>query len=95
MNALRVLLVIFLAMLFWTAIPITNRDTKSVHPAISEPAVAPLEGRNFVFYVTQPGDTLRSLERKFRVADGNEILELNPGLPSDKLPAGRRIKIPI
>lgn len=95
MNALRVLLVLFIAMLFWTAIPMTNRDTKSVHPANAAPAVAPLEGRNFIFYVTRPGDTLGSLERKFRVADGNEILELNPGLPSDKLPTGHRIKIPI
>lgn len=95
MNALRVLLVIFLAMLFWTAIPIANSDTKSVRPAAAEPAVAPLEGRNFVYYITQQDDTLRSLERKFRVADTSEILELNPGLPADKLPAGRRIKIPI
>lgn len=95
MNALRVLLVIFLAMLLWTAIPVTNRDTKSLSPAAAEPAVAPLEGRNFVYYVTQQDDTLRSLERKFRVADSNEILELNPGLPSDKLPPGRKIKIPI
>ena len=96
MNALRVLLALILAVLLYAAAPITNSPVaRQDRAGDAEPATEPLIGRDFVYYKTQPGDTLRGIERKFRISDVRELLELNPDLPPDKLPTGRRLKIPI
>jgi len=54
-----------------------------------------LEGRDYVYYTVQSGDTLPLLERKFRIPSQEAILELNPGIDPDNLPVNRQIKIPL
>jgi hypothetical protein len=54
-----------------------------------------LEGRDFVYYTVQPGDTLAGLERKFRIPASEAIQTLNPDLNPQKLPVNRQIKIPL
>ena len=95
MNALRVLLGLMLLILLLVAVPITNRDTRAVRSVAPQHNTSQLEGRDFVYYVIQPGDTMNSLEHKFRVASESRIVDLNPGLATDRLPTGHRIKIPL
>lgn len=54
-----------------------------------------LEGRDFVYYTVQPGDTLSMLEKKFRIPDQDAIQELNPDLDPRDLPVNKQIKIPL
>ena len=54
-----------------------------------------LEGRDFVYYTVQPGDTLSMLEKKFRIPTRDAIQELNPDLNPEDLPVNRQIKIPL
>lgn len=54
-----------------------------------------LEGRDFVFYTVQPGDTMDMLERKFRIPTRDAIETLNPGIDPQKLPVNHQIKIPL
>jgi LysM repeat protein len=54
-----------------------------------------LEGRDFVYYTVQPGDTLSMLERKFRIPTREAIQNLNPDLNSEDLPVNKQIKIPL
>jgi LysM repeat protein len=54
-----------------------------------------LEGRDFVYYTVQPGDTLEMLQRKFRIPTREAIETLNAGLNNEKLPIHHQIKIPL
>ena len=54
-----------------------------------------LEGRDFVYYTIQAGDTLDGLARKFRIPAREGILTINPGLNAGKLPVNQQIKIPL
>ena len=54
-----------------------------------------LEGRDFVYYTVQPGDTLSMLEKKFRIPHRDAIQELNPDLDPRDLPVNKQIKIPL
>jgi LysM repeat protein len=54
-----------------------------------------LEGRDYVYYTIQPGDTLSVLEKKFRIPTRNAIQELNPDLDPGDLPVNKQIKIPL
>ena len=54
-----------------------------------------LEGRDFVYYTVQPGDTMDMIERKFRIPTREAIETLNPGLDPEKLPVNQQIKIPL
>lgn len=56
---------------------------------------APLEGRDFVYYTVQPGDSIYSIQKKFRVASEDSILKMNPELDPDRLPTTAEIKIPL
>jgi LysM repeat protein len=54
-----------------------------------------LEGRDFVYYTVQPGDTIEMLQRKFRIPKRETIEVLNMGLDTEKLPLNHQIKIPL
>ena len=54
-----------------------------------------MEGRDFVYYTVQGGDTLDSVARKFRIPDSEAILSLNPGMNRDQLPVNHQIRIPL
>ena len=54
-----------------------------------------LEGRDFVYYTVQAGDTLDLLARKFRLPTPEAIESINPGLNAQKLPVSRQIRIPL
>ena len=54
-----------------------------------------LDGRDFVYYTVQGGDTLDSVARKFRIPTQQAIESLNPGLNPQKLPVNHQIKIPL
>ncbi|MCI0603952.1 LysM peptidoglycan-binding domain-containing protein [bacterium] len=54
-----------------------------------------LEGRDFVYYTVQPGDTLSMLEKKFRIPTREAIRDLNPDINSEELPVNKQIKIPL
>jgi LysM domain len=54
-----------------------------------------LDGRDFVYYTVQPGDTLSMLEKKFRIPTREAIQDLNPDLNPEDLPVNRQIKIPL
>ena len=54
-----------------------------------------LEGRDFVYYTVQPGDTLSMLEKKFRIPHRDAIQELNPDVDPRDLPVNKQIKIPL
>jgi LysM repeat protein len=54
-----------------------------------------LEGRDFVYYTVQPGDTLSMLEKKFRIPNRDAIQELNPNVDPRDLPVNKQIKIPL
>jgi hypothetical protein len=54
-----------------------------------------LEGRDFVYYTVQPGDTLSMLEKKFRIPNRDAIQELNPDVDPRDLPVNKQIKIPL
>ena len=54
-----------------------------------------LEGRDFVYYTVQAGDTLSMLEKKFRIPDQDAIQALNPDLNPRDLPVNKQIKIPL
>ena len=54
-----------------------------------------LEGRDFVYYTVQPGDTIEMLQRKFRIPTREAIEALNSGMDFQKLPINHQIKIPL
>ena len=84
-------LLLFLVVLTWEQ----NRNSKD--PEVIQPKYerSTLEGRDFIYYTIQPGDTLSMLERKFRIPNRNGIEELNPGLNPQDLPVNQQIKIPL
>jgi LysM repeat protein len=94
-NALRIALGVFLALLLSTAAPVVERAASTGRAAARNDEAPPLEGRNFVYYTVQPGDSLASVERRFRISSIEAILDLNPDLDSGRLQPGRRIRIPI
>jgi hypothetical protein len=64
------------------------------HPSIRYEQT-PIEGRNFVYYTVQNGETFSQVLRKFRVASARKVLDLNPDMDADHLPTGFRLKIPL
>src|SRR5262249_25888516 len=84
---LRILLAIFFVVLLITAPRL--QSTTSRQTVAGQQQAKPLQGRNFVYYTTQAGDTLSTLERKFRVSSQQAILDMNPGLNSEKLTPGQ------
>lgn len=73
-----------------------NRATENGDPLEAERYErSPLPERDFVFYTVQPGDTLSMIERKFRTSSRETVLALNPDVDPDRLPAGKRMKIPL
>jgi LysM domain-containing protein len=74
------------------------QEGRSVHlKQVIEPKLerSTLEGRDFVYYTVQAGDTLDSLARKFRIPTADAIQAQNPGLNPAKLPVSKQIKIPL
>jgi len=84
-------LLFFLAVLAWQENRVSNQG-QVIRPKLERTT---LEGRDFVYYTVQPGDTLASLERKFRIPGADGIQAMNPGLNVQKLPVNRQIKIPL
>lgn len=94
MKFLRGLLGLFLLLLVVSA----ERQPASTYSSAvveAEKNQVPLQGRNYVYYTVQPGDTLALIERKFRIASPDKLLQLNPDLDSGKLDINSRIKIPL
>jgi hypothetical protein len=94
MKLLRALSCLFLLMLVISA----ERQPASMYSSAvveAEKNQVPLQGRDYVFYTVQPGDTLTIVERKFRIVSTDKLLQLNPDLDSGKLPVNRQIKIPL
>lgn len=94
MKFLRALLGLFLLLLLISA----ERQPASMYSSAAVEAEKnqdPLKGRNYVYYTVQSGDTLALIERKFRIASTDKLLQLNPNLDSGKLETNRRIKIPL
>lgn len=55
----------------------------------------PLENRDFVYYTLQPGDSLYSVQKKFRVATLDSIYKMNPDIDPEQLPPNAQIRIPL
>ncbi len=97
MNILRALFAFFLVLLLF------SYDRKGEQyagvpaqlTASTRYQQTPIEGRNFVYYTVQPGDSFNLILRKFRIASGQAVLALNPGLSVEHLSANERIKIPL
>jgi LysM domain len=79
------------AMLAW------DQNRKNFNHVVIQPKYerSNLEGRDFVYYTVQSGDTLSTLEKKFRIPTRHAIQELNPDLNPEDLPVNRQIKIPL
>jgi hypothetical protein len=85
------LVLLILVILNWQQNRRTN-DSEVIQPKYER---STLQGRDFIYYTIQPGDTLSMLERKFRIPHRNAIEELNPGINPEDLPVNRQIKIPL
>lgn len=88
----------FLTFVLFVLVVLTWEQSRdSNDPDVIQPKYerSTLEGRDFIYYTIQPGDTLSMLERKFRIPDRNAIEELNPGINPQDLPVNRQIKIPL
>ena len=95
MTFLRWLLVILLFLML-LAVPHSGKHNgPSFQVAAIQYERAPLEGRDYVLYTVQVGDTMESLERRFRVPSMEAILKLNRDLDPDHLPIDEQIKIPL
>ena len=94
MKFLRWFLGLILLMLTVLALEDTrSSDRKEViQPRYERSA---LEGRDFVYYTVQPGDTIDILQRKFRIPTREAIETLNSGINGEKLPIHHQIKIPL
>ena len=75
--------------------PFRQDPTPVLSVAVLQKNLKPLDGRDYVYYTVQPGDSLSLLARKFRIASTASVLEMNPGLNEDRLPLNERIKIPL
>lgn len=95
MKFLRGFLVFFLLLLVLSARSVQNQALHNRETAQLQKESLPLEGRDYVFYKVQAGDSLPGIARKFRVTSEDSILELNPGLKASRLPINQRIKIPL
>ncbi len=95
MKFLRWLLGLFLFFLVAASFDARKHDPESMPIARAIYDHTPLQGRDFVYYTIQAGDTLASLERKFRVPSERAIMSLNPDVDPDRLPVNHRIKIPL
>jgi LysM domain len=95
MKFLRWFLVFFLFLLIFSARSIQNQAAHFRTEAEPQREATSLEGRDYVFYTIQAGDTLEMVARKFRVPSEDSILEFNPDLKSNRLPVNQRIKIPL
>ena len=93
MRYLRVALGFFLFLLLLAFA--NHHEETDFSPASAEFDQAPLAGRDYVFYTVQPGDTLQSVTRRFRVMSEDAILAINPDIDEDRLPVNERIKIPL
>ena len=94
MRFLRGFLAVFLLVLVLLA---WEQNRKTNQSGVIQPQYerSTLEGRDFVYYTVQPGDTLSMLEKKFRIPTRDAIQELNPELNPEDLPVNRQIKIPL
>jgi LysM repeat protein len=95
MKFLRWFLIFFLLLLILSARTVQNQAAHSRDPAQPQREATSLEGRDYVYYTVQAGDTLAMLTRKFRVPSEDSILQINPDLKGDRLPVNKRIKIPL
>jgi hypothetical protein len=95
MNFLRWFLGILLLLIMFSAQSEIRKNFHPMQPALPQKENLLLEGRDFVFYTVQPGDTLAVVQRKFRVPSEDSILQLNPDLKRDHLTPNHRIKIPM
>jgi FOG: LysM repeat len=95
MKFLRWFLVFFLLLLVLSARSVQNQAVHFREPAEPQREAASLEGRDYVYYTVQAGDSLAMLTRKFRVPSEDSILQFNPDLKGDRLPVNERIKIPL
>jgi LysM repeat protein len=88
----------FLGVLLFVLVALTweqNRNRNESEVIQPQYERSTLEGRDFVYYTVQPGDTLSMLERKFRIPTREAIENLNPDLNSEDLPVNKQIKIPL
>ncbi|MGH9858311.1 MAG: LysM peptidoglycan-binding domain-containing protein [Acidobacteriota bacterium] len=88
----------FLAFILFILVVLTwehNRNTGDRDVIVPEYERSTLEGRDFVYYTVQPGDTLSMLEKKFRIPNRDAIQELNPDIDPRDLPVNKQIKIPL
>ena len=94
MRFLRWSFAIMMILLLFVA---RDHQNKIRSPQIIQPNYeqTSLQGRDFIYYTIQPGDTISLIERKFRVISRESILSLNPEIDPDRLPVKRRIKIPL
>lgn len=95
MTYLRWLMGIALIGLFILVKPPESPDTLQSVSAQLEFDDSPMEGRDYVYYVVQPGDTVYGLVQKFRISTEESILQMNPHLRSERLTANERIRIPL
>ena len=95
MKFFRWFLGILLLLVIFSAQSEIRRNFRAMQPAIPLKETLPLEGRDFIYYTVQPGDTLTVLQKKFRVSSEDSILELNPDLNRDHPSPNHRIKIPM
>ncbi len=93
MKYLRWLLGLFLLLLAAASYDARKSSPESIPVARAVYEHTPLQGRDYVYYTIQPGDTLAILQRRFRIPSDRAILALNPDLDPDRLPVNRRIKI--
>ncbi len=96
MKALRWLVGFFLLLLLFAydGRSVQGRDPASLQPS-TRYEQTPIEGRNYVYYTVQPGDSFNIILRKFRIGSSQAVLDLNPGLNPDRLSPNERIKIPL
>ncbi len=91
LRGLLAFLLFLLVALAWDQ----NRKTNQSEVIQPKYERSTLEGRDFVYYTVQPGDTLSMLEKKFRIPSRNAIQELNPDVNPQDLPVNQQIKIPL
>jgi hypothetical protein len=95
MKFFRWFLGIVLLLVIFSAQSEIRQNFHPMQPALPQKENLLLEGRDFVYYTVQPGDTLGILRKKFRVPSEDSILQLNPEIKHDQLSPNQRIKIPI